>query len=93
MKNMTTLRLSNSLLDGYVALFRQLDPKDKTILLDSLAESQSQNYGLEKEPDPTSVEAARQIFGAWSGEENRQDVEQMLRAIADNRMLEREVKL
>jgi len=115
---MSTLHLSDSLLDGYIALFSQLEPRDQTILLNKLAEStekrstipakrggeeivedsknsrlQIQSYNLEKEPDPSGTEAARQIFGAWGGEENRKDVEQMLQAIAENRMLERKVEL
>ena len=115
---MSTLHLSDSLLDGYVALFRQLEPRDQTILLNKLTEStekrstipakqgteetvddlrnsrlQTQSYNLEKEPDPSGTEAARQIFGAWGGEENRKDVEQMLQAIAENRMWKREVEI
>ena len=36
---MSTLHLSDSILDGYVTLFRQLEPRDQTILLNKLAES------------------------------------------------------
>jgi len=115
---MSTLHLSDSLLDGYVALFRQLEPRDQTILLNKLAEStekrstiqakrdveeivedvknsrlQTQSYNLEKEPDPSGIEAARQIFGAWGREEDREDIDQMVRAITENRMWKREVEL
>jgi hypothetical protein len=84
---MSTLSHSDSLLNDYVAMFQQLEPTEQVILLGKL------NYSLEKTADPAGVEAARQICGAWGGEENREDVEQMLRAIAENRTQEREVKI
>jgi hypothetical protein len=101
---MPTLHLSDSLLDVYIGLFNQLVPLDQTILLNKLVESIHESntavknttakvFHYEKVADPTGVEAAKQLFGAWRGEENREDVEQMLQAIADNRMLEREVVL
>ena len=101
---MPTLHLSDSLLDGYVALFAQMGLRDQAILLNRLVESIKENIVIpenphekiflyEKAADPTGVEEAKRLFGAWSGEENREDVEQMLQAIAENRMLEREVML
>jgi hypothetical protein len=90
---MSTLHLTDSLLDGYVALFHQLEPRDQTILLNVLVDSANKNYSLERVADPTGVDGARQVFGAWGGEENREDIEQMLRAMEENRMLEREVKI
>ncbi|MCL2624154.1 MAG: hypothetical protein FWD31_10865, partial [Planctomycetaceae bacterium] len=36
---MSTLHLSDTLLNGYVALFTQLGPQDQTILLNKLTES------------------------------------------------------
>ena len=101
---MSTQHISDSLLDDYVAKFVQLEPRLQVILLNRLTESVKENatvpdnipekiFLYEKTADPTGVDAARQLFGAWSGEENREDVEQMLRAIAENRMLEREVIL
>ena len=99
---MPTHHLSDSLLDDYVARFAQLEPQLQVILLDRLTESVQKNatvpdsipekiFLYERTADPTGVDAARQLFGAWSGEENRKDVEQMLQAIAENRTLEREV--
>ena len=38
---MSTLHLSDTLLDGYVALFHQLAPRDQTILLKKLSETAS----------------------------------------------------
>ena len=101
---MPTRHLSDSLIEDYVAIFAQLGPRDQTILLNRLAESVREKVTVpenipekvflyEKAADPTGVEAAKQLFGIWGGEENRDDVEQMLRAIAENRMLEREVIL
>jgi len=95
---MSTLHLSDTLLDGYVALFHQLAPRDQTILLNKLTETVSIDVpvscvSLEKVADPSGVEAARQVFGAWGGEENREDVNQMIQAIAENRMWEREVQI
>jgi hypothetical protein len=90
---MSTLHLSDALLDDYVALFQQLTPKDQTVLLNALTESANKKFCLERVADPSGAEGARQVFGVWSGEENREDVEQMLRAIEENRMLEREVKI
>ncbi len=141
---MSTLHLSDTLLDGYVALFDQLGPKDQAILLNKLTEStknapqppahtptvvylsepanapsldelagswdfdetpeltahrtrgvrtQNRNYHFEKEADPNGIASAREVFGAWGGEANREDVDRMLRTIAENRTLEREVEL
>ena len=101
---MPTLHLSDSLLNDYIAKFAQMELRDQTILLTKLVESIKENIVIpgnmpekvflyEKPADPTGVEAAKRLFGVWSGEENRDDVEQMLRAIAENRMLEREVVL
>ena len=148
---MSTLHLSDTLLDGYIALFHQLAPRDQTILLNKLTETVSTDsansddsekrnnlirdaiylpkppnapsleelagswiddrsaeeivadlrrsrtpnlcISIEKAADPSGVEAARQVFGAWGGEENREDVNQMIQAIAENRMWEREVQI
>ena len=102
---MPTQQLTDSLIDDDdVARFAQMGLRDQTILLNKLMESIQVNIShtgnipekvflYEKATDPTGVEAAKRLFGVWSGEENRDDVEQMLRAIAENRMLEREVVL
>jgi len=99
---MPTLHLSESMIEDYIAKFAQFGPRDQVILLNRLTESVQKNatvpdsipekiFLYERTADPTGADAARQLFGAWSGEENRQDVEQMLQAIAENRTLEREV--
>ena len=99
---MSTQQLSDSLIDDYVTRFAQMGLRDQTILLNKLVESIQENIAVpgnmpekiflyEKAADPTGVEEARKLFGVWSGEENHDDVEQMLRAIAENRMLGREV--
>ena len=101
---MSTLQLPDLLIEDYITRFLQLEPQVQTILLNKLTETVKEKTTLpknfpekiflyERAADPTGVDAARQLFGAWSGEENREDVEQMLRAIAENRMLEREVIL
>ena len=116
---MSTLHLSDSLLNDFVAIFTQLGQQDQAILLSKLTESmksevavtedtrsademiddlqpsqtRNRNFRYERIADPTGVEEARQIFGAWSGSNNHDDVEQILRAIAENRTLEREVTL
>ena len=150
------LHISDTLLDGYVALFHQLAPRDQTILLNKLTETVSTNsdnsedsekrnnlirdvafrdvvylpkspddlsleelagswiddrsaaeivadlrrsrtpnlcVSLEKAADPSGVEAARQVFGAWGGEENREDVDRMIQAITENKMWDREVQI
>ena len=76
---MSTLHLSDSLLDGYVAMFRQLAPKDQTILLDALAGSAGKKtftspngkvlvegedfYYLPAPPGSPSFE---EVCGAWA---------------------------
>jgi len=94
---MSTLHHTDSLIECYLAQFTQLEPKIQVILLNRLTESVQKSFTVpinipekvflyERAADPTGVDAARQLFGAWSGEENREDVEQMLRAIAENRL-------
>ena len=148
---MSTLHLSDTLLDGYVALFHQLAPRDQAILLNKLTETVSTDSAnsddskkrnnlirdavylpkppnapsleelagswtddrsaeeivadwrrsrtpnlrvrLEKAADPSSVEAARQVFGAWGGEENREEVDRMIQAIAENRTWDPNVEI
>jgi CRISPR/Cas system CMR subunit Cmr4 (Cas7 group RAMP superfamily) len=101
---MSTLHLSDSQIEDYVAKFVQLAPQVQRVLLNRLTETVQENgtapenipekvFLYEKTADPTGVEEARRLFGVWGGEENRNDVEQMLKAIAENRMLEREVIL
>jgi len=110
---MSTLQLSDTLLNGYITLFSQLGQQDQTVLMDRLMESMRKDVAVsedrsedsyflpkptnpksfERLADPSGVEAARQIFGAWSAEEDNEDVAQMIQAIKENRTLEREVNI
>ena len=98
---MTTLHLSDSLLDGYVAMFRRLESNDQTILLDKLTSAEkkmsvpekNRQFCFEKVADPGGIEAARQVFGAWGNEANREDIDLMVQAIAENRAWDPEVEI
>ena len=71
---MSTLHLSDSLLDGYVALFRQLPPKDQTILLDALtktAGTKTSGSLIEGEdyyylPSPPGSPSLEELAGVWA---------------------------
>ena len=88
---MSTLQLSDTLLDDYVALFRRLGAKDQATLIDKLTEATNGSpldghgknlpAGIEKLGDPSGEEAAWQMFGAWGAEEDQEDVERMVQAI------------
>jgi TRAP-type C4-dicarboxylate transport system substrate-binding protein len=109
---MSTLHISDTLLDGYVVLFQQLTPTDQAILLDKLMEPTKNDWSakrtfeelqhtqmsnqcisIERAADSSGIEAARQVFGAWGSEENREDVDQMILAIAENRTWDPEVEI
>ena len=98
---MSTQSFSNSFLNHYVAMFRQLESEEQTILLNKLTSTEekssipekNKNFCFEKTADPSGVEAARQIFGVWGSEENREDIDQMVQAIAENRTWDSEVEI
>jgi hypothetical protein len=109
---MSTLHISDTLLDGYVALFQQLAPSDQAILLDKLMEPtkndrsakmtieklqrtqmSNQCISIERAADSSGIEAARLVFGAWASEEYREDVDQMIQVIAENRMWDPTVEI
>jgi hypothetical protein len=149
---MSTLHISDTLLDGYVALFQQLTPTDRVILLNKLTEAVTTDVPVSDSPleqrndripdvvylpkppndlsleelagswiddrsaaeivedlrrsrtlnrcisferaaDSSGIEAARQVFGAWGNEENREDVDRMIQVIAENRMWDPTVEI
>ena len=98
---MSTHSLSDSVLNNYVAMFRRLESKEQTMLLDQLTSAKENTYTLEKNrrfcfekvADPSGIEAARQVFGAWGSEENREDIDKMVQAIAENRGWDSEVEI
>ena len=90
---MSALHHSDTLLEGYISLFYQLTPRDQEVLLDKITKpvsvksrvSGERELRFEKIADPNGVEEARHVFGAWDDEENREDVDRMVLAIAENR--------
>ena len=72
-----------------------IDDRSAEEIVADLRRSRTPNLrvSIEKAADPSGVEAARQVFGAWGGEENREDVERMIQAIAENRIWEREMQI
>jgi len=98
---MSTLHLSDSLLDGYVALFRQLEPKDQTILLNKLAESAEKRssipakrgsnipevYFLSK---PADAPPFAELCGSWQDDRSAEEIIEDLRK---SRIRTREVNL
>jgi len=82
-------------------MFRRLESKEQTILLDKLTSAEekacvpekNRGFCFERIADPSGIEAARQIFGAWESEENKEDTDQMVQAIAENRAWNSEVEI
>jgi len=96
---MSTLHLSDTLLDGYVALFQQLAPKDQTILLGALTESaQSSHPVLEKQddfpvyylPKPLDARPFEELCGGWEDDRSAEEIVEDLR---QSRTRTREVNL
>ena len=81
---MSTLHLSDSLLDGYVAMFRQLAPKDQTILLDALAgtaetnlsvaEKQDDKYPIYYLPKSPGAPSFEELAGSWEDERSAEEI-------------------
>ena len=79
---MSTLHLSDSLLDGYVALFRQLPPKDQTILLDALtkmAGTKTSGSLIEGEdyyylPSPPGSPSLEELAGSWIDDRSAEEI-------------------
>jgi len=97
---MTTLHLSDSLLDGYVALFTQLEPQDQTILLNKLTESSKNNSvsqrrnteipGMYYLPEPENAKTLEELAGSWDDERTAEEIIEDLRR---SRCRTREVNL
>ena len=83
---MSTLHLSDTLLDGYLALFDQLAPRDQTILLNRLAESAKVNNALPKNfpekiflPEPENPLTLEELAGSWQDERSAEEIIEDLR--------------
>jgi hypothetical protein len=83
---MPTLHLSDSLLDGYVALFDQLGSKDQTILLDRLIESKKVHPGTAKNfpekiflPEPENPRTLEELCGSWQDDRSAEEIIEDLR--------------
>ena len=97
---MTVLHLSDSLLDGYVALFTQLEPKDQTVLLNRLAESSKEDSahkqrnteipGMYYLPEPENAKTLEELAGSWDDERSAEEIIEDLRR---SRCRTREVNL
>jgi hypothetical protein len=92
-KSMTTLRLSDPLLEVYVALFQQLEPNDQTILLDTLSKSTKNGYNIPEMyflPKPENALTLEELAGSWDDERSAEEIVADLRA---SRTRTREVNL
>ena len=98
---MTTLRLTDSLLEDYVALFRQLEPQDQTILLDTLTESATPNSSIPVKrgrnipdayflPEPENALTLEELAGCWDDDRTAEEIVANLR---QSRIRIREVNL
>ena len=87
---MTTLRLSDSLLDGYVALFTQLESRDQTILLNKLTKSTNRDVLVRKKPGndiskvvflpkPPNAPSFEELCGAWQDDRSAEEIIEDLR--------------
>ena len=84
---MPTLHLSDSLLDGYVALFDQLEPQDQTILLNKLTELMKKNAATLKNgpenkvflPKPANAMSLGVLAGSWEDERSAEEIIEDLR--------------
>ena len=83
---MPTLHLSDTLLDGYVALFAQLEPRDQTILLNRLAKSVQENDNTPRDipemyflPKPPNAPSLEELAGSWEDERSAEEIIEDLR--------------
>jgi len=83
---MPTLHLSDSLLDGYVALFDQLGPRDQTTLLNRLKESIKENDTTLKNfpekiflPEPENALSLEELAGSWEDDRSTEEIIEDLR--------------
>ena len=83
---MSTLHLSDTLLDGYLALFDQLAPRDQTILLNKLTETVKGHNTLPKNfpekiflPKPPNAPSFEELCGAWEDDRSAEEIIEDLR--------------
>ena len=98
-QTMTTLSLSDSLLNDYVAMFQRLESKDQAILLDTLAEStkkdsvridQNDKFPVYYFPKPENAPPFEELAGSWDDERSAEEIIEDLR---QSRHRTREVNL
>lgn len=97
---MSTLHLSDTLLDIYVTLFQQLEPQDQTILLNTLTGSvkknfsemidQNDKYPVYHIPKPVDAPAFEELAGSW---EDDRSADEIMEDIRQSRTRNREVNL
>jgi hypothetical protein len=83
---MSTLHLSDTLLDGYVALFTQLGPQDQAILLNKLTESMKTDVTVPESvpeiyypPKPANPHLLEELCGAWQDDRSAEEIIEDLR--------------
>ena len=87
---MSTLRIFDTLLDGYVALFQQLTPSDQSVLLDKLTETTSthsddseQRNNLMRDviylPKPPNAPSFEELAGSWIDDRSAAEIVEDLR--------------
>jgi len=83
---MSTLHLSDTLLDGYLALFDQLAPRDQTILLNKLTETVKEKNALPKNfpekiflPEPENPMTLEELAGSWEDDRTTEEIIEDLR--------------
>ena len=87
-QTMTTLSLSDSLLNDYVAMFQRLESKDQAIPSDTLAEStkkdsvqidQNDKFPVYYFPEPENAKTLEELAGAWDDERSAEEIIEDLR--------------
>ena len=78
---MPTLHLSDSLLDGYIALFDQLEPQDQTILLNRLTELIKKSMKVSQNipekiflPEPANALSLEELAGSWDDDRSAEEI-------------------
>jgi len=79
---MSTLQLSDTLLDDYVTLFTQLEQQDQTVLLDKLMESMRRDISISKNrdedfyylPEPANPKTLEELAGAWVDDRSAEEI-------------------
>jgi hypothetical protein len=86
---MSTLHLSDTLLDGYIALFHQLPQKDQAVLLNALIESTKRNTDAPEKrdsdfpvyylPEPENPRTLEELAGSWVDDRSAEEIIEDLR--------------